>query len=263
MKSPFPGMDPYMEQRWGDVHQGLVVYARDRLQPALPEGLRAVTEERVFVESDDGPYRVIVADVHVVEHRPPSGAGESAATTDVAVEDPLILRMVDEPARQAYLEIIDVASGNRVITVIEFLSPANKVPGRGRDLYRRKQQEVYAAGASLVEIDLVRSGERVMFVHQAQIPPSHRTTYQVVVRRGWRSLEAEIYAAPLRKRLPTIHVPLRQTDKDAPLDLQALVDQCYRNGRYDRTDYRVEPVPPLDKADAAWADELLRSKGLR
>ena len=263
MKSPFPGMDPYMERRWGDVHHRLITYACDTLQAALPPELQAVMDLRLFVESEDGPYRAVVPVVRVVEHRPSAEARQSTAATDLAVEDPLILRMVDEPARQAYLEIIDVASGNRVITVIEFLSPSNKVPGQGQDLYRRKQREVYAAGASLVEIDLVRSGQRVMFVQQAQIPPSHRTTYQVVVRRGWRALEAEIYRAPLEKRLPVIHIPLRQTDKDVPLDLQALVDQCYQNGRYDRTDYRAEPLPPLEGTDAGWADELLRSKGLR
>ena len=40
MKSPFPGMDPYLEQHWGDVHQAFVTYLRDSLQPQLPGGLR-------------------------------------------------------------------------------------------------------------------------------------------------------------------------------------------------------------------------------
>jgi hypothetical protein len=50
---------------------------------------------------------------------------------------------------------------------------------------------------------------------------------------------------------------------DVPLDLQVLVDAAYENGGYDDIDYRAEPDPPLDPADAAWAEELLRSKGLR
>ena len=33
MASPFPGMDPYLEQFWGDVHHALITYARDQLQP--------------------------------------------------------------------------------------------------------------------------------------------------------------------------------------------------------------------------------------
>jgi hypothetical protein len=58
-------------------------------------------------------------------------------------------------------------------------------------------------------------------------------------------------------------VPLRQTDADVPLDLQTLIAQVYRHGRYDDIDYTVPPVPPLDPDDAAWANELLRSAGKR
>ena len=58
-------------------------------------------------------------------------------------------------------------------------------------------------------------------------------------------------------------MPLRKGDADAPLDLQALVDQAYRNGRYDTLDYKADPDPPLRPDDAAWADELLRAKKLR
>jgi len=36
---------------------------------------------------------------------------------------------------------------------------------------------------------------------------------------------------PLRQRLPAIRVPLRETDADVPLDLQALIEQVYRHGR--------------------------------
>ncbi len=48
--SPFPGMDPYLERYWRDVHSRLVVYICDSLQESLPPPLRARVEERVFVE---------------------------------------------------------------------------------------------------------------------------------------------------------------------------------------------------------------------
>ena len=35
MRSPFPGMDPYLEDRWRDVHSSLVLYARNQLQPQV------------------------------------------------------------------------------------------------------------------------------------------------------------------------------------------------------------------------------------
>src|SRR6266487_63627 len=65
MKTPFPGMDPYLEQYWGDVHHGLIQYTRDALQPCLPNDLRARVEERVFVESEPERIRQVVPDVYV------------------------------------------------------------------------------------------------------------------------------------------------------------------------------------------------------
>lgn len=262
MKSPFPGMDPYLEQHWGDVHHRLVTYACDQVQPQLPAQLRARMEERVFVESDEPEYRAFYPDIHVVE-RGRASQPAAAPEGNVALEEPLVVHIDEEPLSQGYIEIIDAGSGNRVVTVIEFLSPANKVRGEGRDLYLQKQRETRAAGVSLVEVDLTRSGRRVTLLPPERTPASHRTTYQVCVLRGRTPHKVEVYRAPLDRRLPTIRVPLRETDADVPLDLQALVDQCYRNGRYDDLDYRSPPVPPLEAPDAAWADEMLRSTGMR
>jgi hypothetical protein len=103
----------------------------------------------------------------------------------------------------------------------------------------------------------------VLSLPPERIPPSHRTTYQVCVRRGGRPNVVEVYRAGLESRLPTIRVPLRESDEDAPLALQPLVDRAYENGRHDDLDYRRDPVPPLNAADAAWADAMLREKGLR
>jgi hypothetical protein len=181
----------------------------------------------------------------------------------VVVAEPLVLHLPHEPMTQGYLEIVDVASGNRVVTVIEFLSPSNKISGEGQDLYLEKQSEVLAARASLVEIDLTRAGRRVLSVPPEQIPRSHRTIYQVCVRRGWKLPDAEVYRVPLQERLPVIRIPLRETDQDVFLDLQVLVDQCYYNGDHDDLNYCDPLDPPLAPEDAAWADQLLRSQGKR
>jgi hypothetical protein len=255
-------MDPYLEQYWRDVHHRLITYTCDLLQPDLPEQLRARVEERVFVESDDPEYRTFYPDVHVFERGRPEEAAP-AAESGVALEEPLVVHLANDPLSQGYIEIVDAGSGNRVVTVIEFLSPSNKVPGDGQELYVRKQREVRAAGVSLIEIDLTRLGRRVMVLPPERIPPSYRTTYQICVIRGWAPQKVEVYRAPLQRRLPKIRVPLRESDADVLLDLQQLVDQCYRNGRYDDLDYRAQPAPPLEAGDAAWADELLRSKQLR
>lgn len=261
MNSPFPGMDPYLEQHWRDVHQSLVIYARDQLQPNLPDDLKARVEERVFVEADRYE-RNIYPDVRIFE-KPRRSANPRRAKSGVAVAEPWRIRVPAEAANEGFIEIRDVANGNRVITVVEILSPANKLPGEGRELYLRKQQELESGGVSLVEIDLLRSGERVTRVPAGSVPQLEQTSYVVTVRRGSDPEIREVYPLSLRERLPVIAIPLRQDEDDAPLDLQELIDLAYRNGAYDDLDYRRDPNPPLDPADAAWADALLRERGLR
>jgi hypothetical protein len=216
-------MDPYLEAHWRDVHHRLVIYSCDALQDGLPVELRARVEERV----------------------------------DLVVADP-------NPPTEGFIEIIDASSGNKVVTVIEVLSPSNKLPGEGLDAYRRKQRDLCRSDTSLVEIDLLRLGRHVLAVALANIPAARRTPYMVCVRRAWNRDDAEVYPIRLQQPLPTIKVPLRQSDPEALLDLQALIEQCYRRGRYEKDlNYAVQPEPPLEGRDAAWADEMLQERGLR
>jgi hypothetical protein len=261
MPSPFPGMDPYLERHWGDVHTSLVTYARDQLQKFLPRDLRARVEERVVVSGWNRP-RSLFPDVRVIEtERISRRPGKGGA--GVAVAQPLVIELADEPETQRFVEIRHISSGSRLVTVLEVLSPSNKRPGDGQEQYLRKQQELRQAGVSLVEIDLLRDGDWVVAVPWDALDPSVRTPYRVVVRRGWRRFEAEYYAIPLPDPLPTIKVPLRPTDSDIPLDLQALINLCYDNGGYDDIDYTSAPQPPLPAATARWAAQLLRVAGRR
>jgi hypothetical protein len=69
---------------------------------------------------------------------------------------------------------------------------------------------------------------------------------------------------PLRRPLPSIPIPLREQDQEVRLELQPLIDQAYRKGRYgDTIDYREPPDPPLEDDDAVWADTLLKEIGKR
>jgi hypothetical protein len=180
------------------------------------------------------------------------------------VAEPVIVSIPSEDATERFIEIRDLTSGNRVITVIEILSPTNKMRGKGRRQYRQKLGECHRARVSFVEIDLLRAGPRIRNVPPRFVLPNPTTAYRAYARRSWKRTQAELYPISLRQRLPIIRIPLRESDQDATLDLQALVDQAYRNGRYaDDIDYRADPVPPLGPADAAWTDELLRAAGKR
>jgi hypothetical protein len=256
-------MDPYLEDNWGDVHQSFITYARDQIQEMLPGDLRARVEERVLVESPEGDVGGIFPDLRVVERRRikvRNRVGSSA----MAFAEPLRIGVPDEPATEGYIEIIDKRAGRRVVTVLEVLSPANKIPGTGLNLYRKKQQACVQSAVNLVEIDLLRIGRWVLAIPEPWVPRSYRTTYRVCVTRAKANHRWEVYRVPLRERLPTIRVPLRPSDADVPLDLQALIDRCYQHGDYeDDLDYQTEPQPPLEPKDARWANKLLRDQGKR
>lgn len=261
MDSPFPGMDPYLEQHWRSVHHRLITYAGDQLQAAVPARYRVEVEERVFVAGEPDAERSVSPDVYVVDR---GRAASSPSPTAETLASPVVIELADEPITETYLEIIDTASGNRVITAIEFLSPTNKLPGDGNELYLRKQREYRAAGVSLVEIDLTRQGNRGLVLPLTRIPVRHQAVYLGCVRRSWQPYRLEVYPAPLEDPLPTVGIPLRQAASDVLLELQAILTQCYRNGRYgDDLDYRADPQPTLPPKDLAWCVELLRAKGFR
>ena len=198
MDSPFPGMDPYLEQPWRSVHQRLITYAGDQLQAALPRQFRVEVEERVFVAGDLDGQRTIWPDVHVVERHDPrsSDAGTVGGT---ALAEPVVLELTDEPVTESYLEIVDATSGNRVITAIEFLSPTNKLPGDGNDMYVRKQREYRAAGVNQVEIDLTRQGDRSAVFPLASLSRRYRTLYLAWSRRSWQPTKIGVYPLPLQQ----------------------------------------------------------------
>jgi len=262
MGSPFPGMDPYLEFHWGDVHASLMIYARNQLRTELPEGLRVRVEEQVLVQSDNDEGHGFYPDVRVIEHSA-SSQTEASSPSSVGLAEPLLVPMVMEPRTQRSIRIIDARTGNRLVTGIEFLSPSNKLKQQGRDAYQKKQREMIEAGVNLVEIDLIRSGPYLLAAPQYGMPETHLSPYRICVFRACRPESAEVYRVSLQERLPKFRIPLRETDADVPLELQLLIEQAYEDGGYEGIDYQADPVPPLAPEDAAWADALLREKGLR
>jgi hypothetical protein len=255
-------MDPYLERHWGDVHHMLIAYARDSIRPRLPKDLRARVEERVTIEPWAEEPGFSVPDLRVLE-RPRTKRAPQALVAGPAVTEPLIVAF-DYEITEGFIRILDASSGHRLITVIEVLSPTNKLSGKGQADYLKKREELRKAEVNLVEIDLTRAGRRLLPVSWDRLPDSVQTTYLVWVWRSCNTGHLEIYPMPLEARLPVLGIPLRQTDPDAPLDLQVLIDACYENGGYDDDlNYEDEPKPPLSAEEARWADALLRQAGRR
>jgi hypothetical protein len=264
-KSPFPGMDPYLEAAWGDVHHALCTYSRDAIQSQLGPSLYARVDERTVIEfPGESRQRGVFPDVRAVELHPALLPDQGGGVAVAEEAEPTLTGVDDEPLTESFIQIFDKSTGNRVITVIEFLSSTNKLPGPNQVKYKEKQEQLLAGEVSLVEVNLMRRGEWVVSIPLHQIPVSKDAPYYAAVRRGYDVIRWEYYAMPLQRRLKAIRIPLRKGERDAILDLQAVVEQVYRNGAYARsTDYTRPPDPPLAPDDERWADELLRKTGRR
>lgn len=261
MKSPFPGMDPYLETRWGDVHASLTIYSRDLLNRLLPPGLFARAEERAIISFNEFSQRDIIPDVAVQERTLPS---PQEITANIHTEPELaesVTLTLDEPEiRQRYLEIRDARSHGRVVTVIEFVSPTNKRPGDGLDKYLQKRQECLDGDANLVEIDLTRAGDRTLILPRAFRNLAYRATYLGIVHRATQQKVLQLYWLPLTKCLGGIPIPLRPSDPDIVLDLQQVINQVYENGRFEQDLNYDEPLnPPLNQDERTWARNRLAS----
>ncbi len=262
MPSPFPGMDPYLEMYWGDVHASFCTYIRDALQPQLGPSLVARTEERLLIETEQPRGRSMRPDVTVEGKRT---ARPLRRRGGVGLAEPLVIRYFKtDVTTEGFVNILDPRSGDALVTVIEILSPTNKRPGPDHRQYRRKQRELEGTGVSLVEIDLLRAGRWTVRTVEGLVPDSHREPYRLSVHRSWGEMAYEFYHLPIRERLPKVGIPLREGDADAVLDLQAVVGKIYDNGAYGRSLRYDQPAdPPLRGDDAAWADALLVKAGKR
>jgi hypothetical protein len=262
MKSPFPGMDPYLEARWSDVHLKFIAFLGEAVQALLPSDLRARAEERLLLEtiakSPIATYRGDVALIQSPRQTPSRPAGHALATVE-----PYLIEFEEATEVDRFLQIIDLRNKNRVITAIEVLSPWNKAPGRLNKDYRRKLENYARAEVGVVEIDLLRSSRNRLQVNQGNLPRERSAAYLTCVRRSWRPLRWEVYAMSLRSSLPAIPIPLRENEPDVLVALQPLIERVYISGGHDDIDYRKPAEPPLKGKDAIWADRMLKDAGKR
>ena len=265
MPSPFPGMDPYLEHPdvFPGLHDGLITYLRESLQPLLPAPYFADMGRRAWVELSE---RYIGPDVNVLRSRardkdesPGSGGVATAVRT---ASEPLVIHVPHDERREPFLEIyIGRGKDRRLVTTIEVLSPSNKTPGdRGRDLYLKKQSEILESQVHLVEIDLLRSGTHTTAVpHDRLAAKAGEFDYHVCVHQFDNFEDYLVYPIQLPDPLPTVSVPLLPGDGQVPVDLQAVFTRSYDTGPYTREiDYREDrPTPPLEPHRASWLKRLL------
>ncbi len=264
MPSPFPGMDPWLERPpvFPTLHSSLIIYFQAALKRLLPRGYVAASSNRVYVD----PELRREPDVGVFGPAPPP-AGNGRTATAFATAGLLVVETeaVSDPIEEPYLEILS-GDADRLVTAIEVLSLANKKSGdNGRISYQQKQGEYRASGVNLVEIDLLRRGPHTTVVPEKRLRQSApHYDYHVCVSAVEFSHQCFVAAIKLADRLPTIPIPLDENVPPVMLDLQAVFDRCYDEGPFaDLAKYDRKPCdPPLTPDQQAWAEAILREKGL-
>jgi hypothetical protein len=261
MPSPFPGMDPYLEQSafWSSFHSRLIVAIADYIAPQIMPKYYIEVETRTYSESADSELLVGIPDAVVFSSVDNSSLGQNPVmdTSSVAILNRP--QQVQLPTRvevkERYLEVRELGT-DAVITAIELLSPTNKRTGKGRVAYEEKRQQILDSKSHFIELDLLRNEPPILMTGN-----DLNWDYRILVSRSEQRPIADLYGFMLPEPIPIFPLPLKPEDKELAIDLQSILNGVYERAGYRfRIDYR-QPVPPpvLPQADREWVTTLLSS----
>lgn len=264
MPSPFPGMNPYLENQdlWSEVHSRLIVAVANAIAPQLSLNYRVAIEKRTYLNVST--ELVGIPDVTVMSRGFDTTAtlqttNQYSRTSILTRVEPTLVKIpMPETIKEGYLEIRE-GFGGKVITVIEILSPTNKRAGPGRDEYEKKRNEVLQHQTNLVEIDLLRGGKQMPV-----LGVTGKSDYRILVCQGEALPLGKLYAFSVRQPIPIFSVPLKPGETQPEVNLQELLEEIYEQARFDLAiDYLLEPVPPLKLKEREWANVILQEQGRR
>jgi len=227
MPSPFPGMDPYLEDEklWPAFQHQLVASLYQILLPGLVDRYRARIHQRTYF-----------------------------------TEEPLFTSVIRQERQEEFIEVRQRTDG-RLVTLVDIAGPINKTLPQGRAAYHETRRHARAQNASIVEIDLVLQGQPLLDYSRDGLP---EWDYAVTVTRSTQPERYEIYTSTLPKRLPRFKVPLASDDRDTVLDLQATFARAYDQGNFAaHVDYGRDPTTRMEDSDREWVREWLRQMKLR
>jgi hypothetical protein len=254
MPSPFPGIDPYLESQayWPDFHARFLIYCCDAIAARLPSSYITLVDERIrLVEPSTGEGCLTRPDRVVGRREPATPVLVTPANASTAVLDPVVIPLPEfEEVRETQIRILHV-SDRSVVTVLELLSPSNKVNSGFHD-YLDKRIKLQAQPIHLIELDFLLGGQRLPM--RRPLPPGD---YYALIARADRRPNCDVYSWSVRQHLPEIPVPLKAPDPDVFINLSELYSTAFERGFYARVlDYQTPLQVPLAPEDRAWAEEL-------
>jgi hypothetical protein len=255
--SPFPGMDPFVENpAYGlDFHARFVNFWCEAVADALPPNYEASLGERVYlVEHEPEARKLGYPDVAVTQADTGSSGAPALAGRIATLQPVTIPLLILEGPHEAYIEVLHQPDRS-LVAVLELLSPANKeYPGRTE--YLAKRLALFYQKIHLIELDLLRCGHRLPM--QIPLPPAD---YYYLVSRGDQRPDCQVYSWTLKQPLPKLPVPLRDPDPDILIDLGAVFTTAYERGRFRRRINYLAPAPAqFGDADRRWVEALVRGE---
>lgn len=249
MPSPFPGMDPYLEDEklWPAFHHKLVAYLYQILVPGQIELYLGRIKQRRYSIAPDTVALLSYEEVFDGLSSPKAESPSQANDLDVAV--------VEE-----FIEIRQ-RGDDKPITHIDIVSPLNKRVPEGRAAYHETRKQAREKGCSVVEIDLLKEGQPMLDYPREGLPD---WDFCITVTRASHPERYEIYTTTLQKKLSRFKIPLSSNDRDIVLDLQSAFTHCYDEGAFGyHIDYTKDPPVSLSDEDLKWVGELLKLQKMR
>ena len=250
----------FLMQFEGNKYNGedqIIQVLQDKQKYTIRPRYLARLTERFFTDISVDPEvseKLLYPEIGVIEPGISASRGEgfgiATAPIRVATEMP-------ESVFHFSVEIRD-RHERRLVTSIEVLSPSNK-GGEGRREYLAKRKRVLHSSAHLIEIDLLRVGQRLPMKELLPKAP-----YYIYVGRSEIRPDTDVWPITLDSSLPQVPVPLLAGDSDVMLDLQLALTTVYDLSDYDlEIDYTKPPDVPLSPEESDWLDSRLRTAGLR
>ncbi len=266
MPSPFPGMDPYLEDKtiWPGFHQLLAGEIMSLLNPLIgPRYYADVEVQTILEEVSIAATHTIYPDTGILERldlSPPGPIPTRVAETVIAPDAPIHRMAIIGTQVKLRTVKVFITETNQLVTAIELLSPYNKRQGSGLNEYRQKRLRLLRSSVHFVELDLLRGGDRPG--PEVDEPPVD-SDYILLVNRAFRGdvRISDIWPVALNEPLPLLPIPLLPADGDVVLDLGTAVRSVYARAGYDwRIDYRKPaPLPVLRPQMAEWLKEAVDS----
>ena len=251
-------MDPFWEgYLWPDLHHRLATVISDLLTPQIrPSFVARITKYTVMDTHPAEEAGVMYPDVEIFRRNVEEPAAIYANSELPPNFTPVTISISPISPIEVRIPVVEIRDrdDNRLISAVEILSPVNKRKP-GLEPYQKKRKQYFESGVHLLEIDLIRRGQRP-FDHP-ELPSSH---YLITLVRAGNN-PTDFWAFDVQDHLPVVPVPLDDMHDDVVLDLEHAIGLIYERSDYGLSiNYKKSPPPPkFNKVDQAWMDQLLKA----